>query len=162
VNSPDNKKRGARFSVFIASLAFFAVASIILLSEEGRSKPVDCEIDRGPCAKAFGKTGAVAIFEIVPRPVETMKNLLFRVELKGGQIPVTDGDMVVSLSMPGMYMSENRIKLTHVGEDKYEGEGVIVRCPSGRNLWRAEVIMRRPAPHSDMQETSFVFRVDKS
>jgi len=146
----------------IGGLIVLAIASTIFFSEEGKGRPVDCEIDRGPCEKAVGATGMTAVLDIAPKPVETMKKLFFRIELKKGTVPVTDGDIILDLSMPGMYMAENRVKLMHKGEGKYEGEGVIVRCPGGGRIWKAEVLLRRPAPHSNTRGAIFVFRVEKS
>jgi hypothetical protein len=136
-------KLGIGSSALFSALIALAVASIIFLSEAGRESLVDCEISRGPCTRAVAETGLTAVLEIAPKPVKEMKGLFFRIELKEGQIPVTDGDVVLSLSMPGMRMPENRVKLRHKGEGRYEGEGVIVKCPRGGRLWRAEAQITR-------------------
>ena len=38
-----------------------------------------------------------------------------------------------------MYMGENRVRLAALGGGRYQGRGVLVRCPSGRRGWVAEV-----------------------
>jgi len=52
-----------------------------------------------------------------------------------------------------MDMGPNRVELRPVKENVYEGQGVIVRCPSGRRTWKATVTL----PESGKAE--FVFDV---
>ena len=93
----------------------------------------DCAIEEGPCTK---KIGAVKIvFDIKPKPVKAMRELLFTVILKG---IVTDR-LILDLGMPGMYMGKNEVALKKTGDGIYTGKGVIPRCLSGRRLWRATV-----------------------
>ncbi len=48
-------------------------------------------------------------------------------------------EIAVDLSMPGMYMGENRVMLKRSPDGTYSGKGVIPKCRSGRRLWKATV-----------------------
>ncbi len=52
---------------------------------------------------------------------------------------VDDAEVGLDLTMPGMYMGKNTPLMKHVAGGRYEGTGVIMRCPSGKKLWRATV-----------------------
>ncbi len=122
-------------------------------SREKVTVAVDCEIDAGPCV---GTDGDLRVdFSAAPRPVRTMAELTFRVEAELGGRPISDDAVGVDLSMPGMVMGLNRIILDPVGDGRYEGSGVIVRCPSGGRNWRATVFSPS-IPHMD-----FDFEVDR-
>jgi hypothetical protein len=52
-------------------------------------------------------------------------------------------------------MGENRVALRDLGGGRYRGQGVVVRCPSGRRAWTAEVTLRprEPAGASPLRAT---------
>jgi hypothetical protein len=138
---------------------YAALAAVLLLSGCGkREAATDCEIDMGPCTKKIGERLSVS-FDITPKPVSTMSDRLFSVALKEGDIPITGATVTFELSMPGMYMSNNKVSLSHKGEGIYEGRGVIVRCPSGRKVWRAVIVAERPGRNPAV--TGFTFMVDR-
>jgi hypothetical protein len=109
----------------------------------------DCDIQKGPCRGVL--EGADVILDILPRPVVAMKELTFRVQVR------EDKDLpekiIIDLSMPGMEMGVNRVIMKKTGEGVYEGKGIIVRCPSGRRLWKATLLF------SPEREVSFTFNV---
>ncbi|RMG70689.1 MAG: hypothetical protein D6710_06950 [Nitrospirae bacterium] len=109
-----------------------------LLSCQGRAPEINCRINQQECQSDF--RGGVVYLDINPKPVLPMKELLFRVRLSG--VDYDASTLEVYLTMPGMTMGENRVTLRRVGRDTYEGKGVFVRCPSGKTLWQAEVVMR--------------------
>jgi hypothetical protein len=74
--------------------------------------------------------------DIEPKPVRAMQDLTFTVTL-AGEKPAAPP--YIDLGMPGMNMGRNRVILQPAGELVYRGEGVIVRCPSGRRTWKAKV-----------------------
>ncbi len=88
-----------------------------------------------------------------------MKRLRFSVTAMHGGKAIEATHVSVSLSMPGMYMMENNIPLRRVSDGRYEGEGVIVRCTSGRRVWRADISLRRPGEDRSGPVASFHFRV---
>jgi hypothetical protein len=45
-----------------------------------------------------------------------------------------------------MEMGENRAVLSAAGPGRWEGTAVLVRCPSGRRGWVADVAVARGAP----------------
>ena len=47
-----------------------------------------------------------------------------------------------------MFMGQNVIGLNHLRDGIYEGKGVIVRCPSGKKIWRASVAIHRAGNES--------------
>jgi hypothetical protein len=67
-----------------------------------------------------------------------MKDLKFQVILSGEK-PITNP--YIDLGMPGMDMGSNRVELRAVKDSVYEGQGIIVRCPSGRRTWKATVTL---------------------
>ena len=120
---------------------------------------IDCAIEKGPCSAHLAETGITATLDITPRPTEAMKTLVFRIDLKKGALPVTDGEVSLGLSMPGMTMAPNTVTLAHRGGGMYEGRGVIVKCPSG-DVWQAEARIRRvSAQGMQPHRARFTFRV---
>ncbi len=133
----ERKRPGPLFYLAAGATLLSLMAAFVLFllyREDVEADPhrlIDCRIDDGPCRKAVEGTDLTATFDVSPRPVRPMKNLLFRLDLRGDDAPVTNGKAVLTLSMPGMYMARNDVMLEHKGEGIYEGEGVIVKCPSG-------------------------------
>jgi len=120
---------------------------------------IDCAIHKGPCSTPLAETGITVTLDITPRPAATLKNLVFRIDLKKGALPVTDGEVSLGLSMPGMTMAPNVVTLSHRSGGTYEGRGVIVRCPSG-DVWQAEARVRRLSAHrAPPHRARFTFRV---
>lgn len=136
------------------------LAAVASAAACGREAAIDCAIDNGPCTTVLASEGLSVTFDITPKPVAAMKTLAFRIGISRGAAPVTDGEVTVDLSMPGMAMPPNRVTAVHQGGGRYEGRGVIVRCPSGKAAWRAEVRIRRPAwGDGQPQQASFTFGV---
>jgi hypothetical protein len=86
-----------------------------------------------------------------------MKELIFRLTLTGREL---SDNPHIDLSMPGMAMGPNRVRMkrvgnntSRVGNNTYEGQGVIVKCPSGRRTWKATVSL------PDAEVMDFVFDV---
>ena len=94
-----------------------------------------CDPARAPCAQRVA--GATVTLAIAPAPA-TMKDLAFTVEVTPPSAAGV-GAGRIALSMPGMYMGENRVALEATGPARWRGNGVLVRCPSGRRGWVAEV-----------------------
>ncbi len=112
-------------------------------AERASAEGVNCIPRAGPCIQRVPTDDLQVRLEIDPPAVPTMVPLTFQLVLTQLQDPVTDAVVELSLSMPGMYMGPNRPALTHLGGGRYEGQGVLPRCSSGRRLWQAEVTVRR-------------------
>lgn len=108
----------------------------------------DCDIREGPCVSESG--GMRIVFDALPKPVRSMQELTFRVEAEG----LRTETLLLDLSMSGMKMGPNRVELRRAGDGSYEGKGVIVKCPSGRKLWEATVLL------GDEQIAEFTFTVE--
>jgi hypothetical protein len=67
-----------------------------------------------------------------------MTDLLFRVKLSGRPLAEENAPSI-ALGMPGMHMGPNRVQMKPVSPGVYEGKGIIVRCPSGKRTWQADV-----------------------
>jgi len=67
-----------------------------------------------------------------------MTDLTFTLTVSGKSLA---GDPTIDLGMPGMNMGPNRVELRRVRDNVFEGQGIIVRCPSGRRTWRASVTL---------------------
>jgi nitrogen fixation protein FixH len=104
-----------------------------------------CDAGSGPCTRPLAGGGEVTL-ELSPRPLRTMAELSVRVLLRA-PAGAGEADRVdVSFEMPGMDMGENRTALSRTGPGRWEGTAVLVRCPSGRRGWVADVAVGRGAP----------------
>lgn len=134
-------------------LLFIVVLPACVKQSEGVE--IDCDIHAGYCLKTIDNISVV--FDCNPKPVKSMSELLFSVTLREKDEPVPDARVEIDLTMPGMFMGENRILLVHKEKGRYEGKGVIVRCTSGKRIWKADVIIGRPSKKT--MHTSYVFEV---
>jgi hypothetical protein len=109
---------------------------------------INCDAHKGICSQSSGDL--TVSLEISPRPVEAMQDLVFKVSITGAS-PAEPPH--IDLGMPAMKMGPNQVALKPTGPGTYEGTGVIVRCPSGKRTWFANVIV----PGSG--EVKFIFDV---
>ena len=116
----------------------------------GQNSPVrvECDIHAGPCIAMV--TDREVSLEINPKPVRAMQELTFTVSFSGKKLGAAP---YIDLGMPGMNMGRNRVTLKQTGENRFEGKGVVVRCPSGRRTWKARIT----AP--DLGSVEFIFDV---
>jgi YtkA-like len=142
-------KRAKLITVAIlATAVLISCPQYISASQDTQS---DCRIDAGPCTKT---TGILTVsFDIAPKPVKAMGELTFTVTVKERGKPVKDASLLIDLTMPGMYMGRNVVRLTHSSGGVYEGKGVIVRCPSGGTLWQASVVIQHAEKKSVVSYT---------
>jgi len=128
--------------LFMAMALVLLCASIyrVKASEKQYTGP-DCMVSNGPCVKTVD--GLTVVFDINPKPLKAMRSLLFRTTISNQGSPVADASVSTDLSMPDMFMGQNVIKLNHLHDGIYEGEGVIIRCPSGKKIWQASVAIHR-------------------
>ena len=123
-------------------------ATVSTRSASAFESQINCDAHRGACLQSLGDF--TVSLEITPRPVKAMQDLVFKVTIRGHRpstIPYID------LGMPRMKMGPNRVLLRETQKGDYEGKGVIVRCPSGRRTWFANVTI----PGSG--EMKFIFDV---
>ncbi len=137
----------ARFILIVAAVLFFhttAVSTSVFASES----QINCDAHNGVCVQSLGVL--TVSLEISPQPVKAMQDLVFKVSISGDP---PSKPPYIDLGMPGMKMGPNRVMLKRTGQGFYEGKGVIVRCPSGRRTWSANVTI----PESG--EVKFIFDV---
>ena len=103
-------------------------------------RPAPCDLGAGSCTAPLEGGGEVTL-EIGPRPIRTMKELTVRGSLR--RLPA-GGEVDVAFSMAGMEMGPNRIVLAPAADGTFSGKAVLVRCPSGRRDWVAEVSVVAP------------------
>ena len=96
----------------------------------------DCDIHVQSCQKAIGDR--TVELDINPKPVTAMKDLTFQVTVSGE--PLVQAPQI-DLGMPGMHMGPNQVRLENKSDTTYEGKGVIVRCKSGKRIWRATITL---------------------
>jgi nitrogen fixation protein FixH len=96
-----------------------------------------CDLGAAPCSAAVA--GGTVTLELSPRPLRTMSDLRVRAVVAG----VEPAAVSVSFAMPGMKMGDNVSRLARTG-GAWEGKAVLVRCPSGRKNWEADVKLERP------------------
>lgn len=117
---------------------------------------IDCIIDKAPCIRVIESRNIQISFDINPKPVTPMTELAFRVDITSSGKPVTDAEISLDLTMPGMFMGINRPIIKHVKDGTYEGKGVIPVCKHGGKIWKAEItISQKREPAS----VSYVFEV---
>ncbi len=110
---------------------------------------INCDIQKGACEKIVADTRVT--LEVFPKPVQAMRDLTFRVSVADhGKLSASP---YIDLNMPAMDMGANRVLLNDLGEGVFEGQGVIVRCRSGRKTWRARITL------PDMGRADFIFDV---
>lgn len=143
--------------IVCALLALATVPQETPAQDEGKNIPVDCRIDDGACMLSVGDLSAS--FDVSPKPVTAMREVTFTVVLKDQGRAVTNAGISVDLAMPGMYMGTNRIPLSHQKDGIYEGKGIIIRCPSGKKSWQANVLIRRNNAKAALSPLSYVFEV---
>lgn len=112
---------------------------------------INCDLHTQACTRPLA-AGVAVTLEVTPKPVKAMQDLSFKVTLSGKQ-STSPKDLYIDLVMPGMKMGPNRVRLNAAGNNTYTGQGVIVRCPSGRRIWQATVIV------PEMGHTDFIFDV---
>jgi hypothetical protein len=101
-----------------------------------------CDIQNGPCIKATSD-GMKIEFDIQPKPVVALSELTFIVNLTRKGTPLTDASVSLDLSMPGMFMGRNKPILKNTKNGRFEGKGIIIRCPSGSRLWQARLTIKQ-------------------
>ena len=141
-----NPAASSRMLALITILSFFC--TLIIPTAFADDSSINCNAHNGACSQTIG--GLTVSLEIAPRPVKAMQDLVFKVFLSGNPPPQNP---YIDLGMPGMKMGPNRVELKETGTGAYEGRGVIVRCPSGRRTWFANVTI----PGSG--EVKFIFDV---
>jgi hypothetical protein len=131
------------------------IVSIGVLDASAVENRATCDIQRGSCLIETGE-GMTIEFDIQPKPVAAMSELTFIVNLSRGVSPLTDASTALDLSMPGMFMGKNRPVLKQVYNGRYEGKGILTRCPSGIKTWQAEVTVKHAGKTA---VASFLFEV---
>jgi|AP12_2_1047962.scaffolds.fasta_scaffold00954_3 hypothetical protein len=145
----------AKTQVLKIALSFLILLGILVLSSVVARGPamaadtmINCDAHKGVCSQS---SGALTVsLEITPRPVKAMQDLVFKVSITGAS-PAEPPH--IDLGMPAMKMGPNQVALKPTGPGTYEGTGVVVRCPSGKRTWFANVIV----PGSG--EVKFIFDV---
>jgi len=131
---------------------FSVMLVLFLLSCSSGTEPAaDCDPHTGSCTKQAG--AYTVTLDINPKPVQHMKELTFDISIAGDSAVVLPDTILLDLSMPGMEMGKNQVELGKTGEGYYSGTGIIVKCPSGRVLWRATLLI------SETLNSSFTFNV---
>lgn len=118
--------------------AFLLEAPGRLAAGDKYQELINCDLNKGACTQTLG--GVEVTLEVTPKPVKAMQELSFKITL-AGKLPPAPKAPYIDLGMPGMKMGPNRVQLKSAANHTYEGRGVIVRCPSGRRIWQATVII---------------------
>ena len=138
-----------RFMVFLFAVFLLAVPAGSTAGDKYQEM-INCSLHKGSCNQFLSETRVT--LEVTPRPVKAMQDLLFQVTFSEKLLSKTKLPYI-DLDMPGMKMGPNRVQLKSAGNDTYQGQGVIVRCPSGRRTWRATVTI------PGFGQTDFIFDV---
>jgi hypothetical protein len=134
--------------VWIGMLFIFTTILPIAAQATDFSKMINCDIHHGPCTQKL--QGTDIILDISPKPVKAMTDLKFTITRTGKQ---GASEPFIDLGMPGMKMGPNRVLLKSNGKGVYSGTGIIVRCPSGKRIWKATVTV------PDMGSVDYIFDV---
>ena len=129
----------SQLSFIVSLIAVFSMGiSVDIIADDKYQNMINCDLHKGSCSQTLSEN--TITLEVTPRPVKAMQDLSFKISLTGNQ-PSGTKPPYIDLGMPGMKMGPNRVHLKPSGKDTYEGRGVIVKCPSGRRIWRATVII---------------------
>jgi len=131
-------------------LSFTAGSPLLIFAADKYQDMIDCDLHQGTCSKNLA--GGTVTLQVDPKPVKAMKDLLFRITLSGNLFADVKTPYI-DLAMPGMHMGPNRVILKSVEPGVYQGAGIIVRCPSGRRIWQATVVI------PDIGRAEFIFDV---
>ena len=113
------------------------------------ANPVDTTIHEKACTITSGSY--TVTLNIDPKPIKHMKELTFSVTVSPcDKLPAS---LLLDLSMPGMAMGKNQVTLVKKSACTYEGNGIIVRCMSGRTLWQATILS------DELNNPAFTFNV---
>ena len=134
----------------ILSTAFLLAAPGTISAGDKYQEMINCNLHAGPCTQPLSENTVTLL--VTPRPVKALQNLSFRVTLSGKPFASTKAPYI-DLGMPGMNMGPNRVQLKSAGNNSFEGQGVIVKCPSGRRTWQATVTI------PDVGQAEFIFDV---
>jgi hypothetical protein len=148
-------KLGTLWTFLAGTVLLAGIIGLGALPVSAAENRTACDIQRGSCFIETGE-GMTIEFDVQPKPVAAMSELTFIVNLSRGGSPVTDASTALDLSMPGMFMGKNRPGLKQVYDGRYEGKGIITRCPSGNKTWQAEVTVKNAGKTA---VASFVFEV---
>ena len=137
-------------NVFVGAMVFSLLVVVPIFSGASwaMEAKTDCEIHTQSCQKTV--SNRTVELDIHPKPVTAMQDSTFRVKISGGPLAQAP---YIDLGMPGMHMGPNRVQLKQTGPGAYEGIGVIVRCKSGKRIWRATITL------PDLGKTDFTFDV---
>ena len=130
----NNRIRQLRCLLVLLAI-FFWVYPLVAADVKG-SNLINCAIQQTACIQQL--QGYEITFNIHPKPVKAMQDLTFQVSIVGKQ---PNANPHIDLGMPGMDMGPNRVDLKPTGNGGFEGQGIIVRCPSGRRTWCAKVTL---------------------
>ncbi len=100
------------------------------------TEAIPCHVHQEACNGLL--SGRPVALEIFPKPVTAMTELIFRLALPEHDLKKNTSPYI-DLGMPGMHMGPNRVTLKAVSPGVYEGNGIIVKCPSGKRTWQATV-----------------------
>ncbi len=131
-------------------LFFTAAGPLLIFAADKYQDMINCDLHQGSCTKNLA--GGTVTLQVDPKPVKAMKDLFFRITLSGSLF-ANAKTPYIDLGMPGMHMGPNRVLLESVEPGVYEGGGIIVRCPSGRRIWQATVVI------PDIGRAEFIFDV---
>ena len=121
-------------AVWIGVFFFFTTILPIAAQATDFSKMINCDIHHGICTQKL--QGTDITLDISPKPVKAMTDLKFTITQTGKR---SASEPFIDLGMPGMKMGPNRVLLKSNGKGVYSGTGIIVRCPSGKRIWKATV-----------------------
>ena len=133
--------KASRFNVPLVSIGILFLSLMVFSAHQpgvclAAEVKLDCDIQSSSCRKQIN--GRTVDLEILPKPVKAMKDLTFQVKISGDSFLEAP---FIDLGMPGMKMGPNRVILKKNGVTTYVGQGVIVRCPSGKTIWQAVVTL---------------------
>jgi len=112
------------------------ILAVVLISDCVGETVLPCDVHQGPCKGSL--SGREVTLEIFPKPVSAMRNLVFRLALSDAGADPGENPFI-DLGMPGMHMGPNRVALKPATPGIYEGQGILVRCPSGIRSCEAKV-----------------------
>jgi hypothetical protein len=100
----------------------------------------ECDLHVSSCEAKFPNAQSM-FFDIEPKDIPLMKELIFRVKTSKELRPES---FDLHIYATNMNMGYHTFKLKKVDEDTYEAKGILPDCLVGGMIWNAEVVHNLP------------------
>jgi|YNPMSStandDraft_2_1061718.scaffolds.fasta_scaffold11454_3 hypothetical protein len=102
-----------------------------------------CDVHSTVCEfsiKEGGEIIAQGTLNLNPKPVHAMKPIEFDLTLTKSKLQ--NPEIMLSLTMPAMYMGINKVFLKKISSKDYKGNGMFAECVTEDRRWNIKIVLR--------------------